>query len=75
MDISVPANHTVKLKESGKRDKYLNIVREMKTLRNMKVTFIPMIIDALGTDTKGIIKRVEKLKKGDEWRPSNLLHY
>ena len=30
MDIVVPADHTVKLKENEKKDKYLNLARELK---------------------------------------------
>ena len=36
----------------------------------MKVTFIPIVIGALGTNTKELIKGLE-----DEWRPSKLLHH
>ena len=46
-----PANHRVKLKESGKRNKYLDLARELKKLRNMKVTVIPIVIGALGIVT------------------------
>ena len=30
MDFTIPANHRVKLKESEKKNKYLNLVRELK---------------------------------------------
>ena len=30
VDIAVPANHRVKLKESEKRDKYVDLARELK---------------------------------------------
>ena len=61
MDFVVPANHWVKLKESEKRDKYLILVRELKKLWNMKVTFIPIVIGALGTVTEGLLKGLEDL--------------
>ena len=49
----VPADHRVKVKESEKRDKYLDLIREQKTnLWNMKVTVIPIVIGALGTIPK-----------------------
>ena len=51
MDFAVPADHRVKLKESEKRNKYLDLARELKKLRNMKVTLIPIVTDALGTVT------------------------
>ena len=53
---------TVKLKESSKRAKYLDLVRELKKLRDMKVTAIPIIIGALGTVIKGLIKGQEDLE-------------
>ena len=46
----------VKLKESEKRDKYLDLVRELKKLWNMKMTVILIVIGALGTITKGFIQ-------------------
>ena len=53
MDFAVPADHRVKLKENEK-DKYLDLGRELKKkLCNMKVTFIPIVIDALRTVTEG----------------------
>ena len=52
MYFAVPADHIVKLKESEKRDKYLDLARELKKLRNMKVAVIPVVIDALGTEKK-----------------------
>ena len=42
------------LKESEKKDKYLDLVRELKKLWNMKVTIVPIVIGALGTVTKGL---------------------
>ena len=56
MDFVVPADHRVKLKESEKKDKYLNIAKELKRLSNMKVTIIPIVIGAHSTVTKGLIK-------------------
>ena len=75
VDFAVPADHRVKLKESEKMEKYLDLIWEMKKLWNMKVTIIPIVIGAFGTVTKGLIKRLEDLKKQKEWRPSKLLHY
>ena len=54
VDFAVPADHGIKLKESEKRDKYLDLARELKKLRNMKVTIIPIVIGAFGTVTKGL---------------------
>ena len=62
MDFVVPADHRVKLKESEKKDKYFDFARELKKLWNMKVTFIPIVIDALGTVTEGLLKGLEDLE-------------
>ena len=55
-NFAVPADHRIKLKESEKKDQYLDLARELKKLWNMKVTIIPIVIGAHGTDTKGLIK-------------------
>ena len=49
MDFAGPADNRVKLKECEKRDKYLDITKELKKLWNMKVTIIPIVIGALGS--------------------------
>ena len=56
VDFAVPVDHWVKLKENEKRDKYLDLAREPKTLWNMKVTVIPIVIGALGTVTKELVQ-------------------
>ena len=61
MDFAVSTDHKVKLKESEKKDKYLDLARELKKLWNMKVTFIPIIIGVLGTVTKGLLKGLKNL--------------
>ena len=53
VDFAVPADHRIKLKECEKRDKYLDLARELKKLWKMKMTIIPIVIGAFGTVTKG----------------------
>ena len=62
VDFAVPADHRIKLKESEKKDKYLDLARELKKLWNMKVTIVPIVIGALGTITKGLLKGLEDLE-------------
>ena len=57
-----PANRRIKLKECEKMDKYLDLTRKLKKLWNMKVTIVPIVIDALGTVTKGLLKGLEDLE-------------
>ena len=49
VNFAVPPHHRVKLKEYEKRDKYLDLARELKNLWNMKMTILPIVIGALGT--------------------------
>ena len=53
LNIGVPTDQRVKLKECEKRDKYMHRAREMKKKQwNMKVTIIPIVIGVLGTIPK-----------------------
>ena len=56
MGFNVQVDHRVELKECEKRDKYLDLVRKLKILWNMKVTIISIVIGALST----VIKRMEE---------------
>ena len=65
MDFTAPADHWIKLRESEKKDKYLNFAGELKKkLWYMKVTIIPIVIGAFGTVTKGQLKGMEDLEVG-----------
>ena len=57
-------DHGINLKESEKKDKYLDLNGEFKKLWNMKVTIVPIMIGAFGTITKGLLKGLEDLKVG-----------
>ena len=56
VDLADPADHRVKLKESEKKDKYLELARKLMKLFSTKVTFIPIVIGAFGTVTKELKK-------------------
>ena len=64
VDCAVPADHRINLKESAMKGKYLDLARELKRLWNMKVTIVPIVIGALGTITKGLLKCLEELEIG-----------
>ena len=64
VDFAVPADRRINLKEGEKKDKYLVLDRELKKLWNMKVTIVPIVIGALGTVTKGLLKGLEDLEVG-----------
>ena len=56
------ADNRIKLKECGKKDKYLDLAREVKKLSNMKVTIVSIVIGTFGTVTEGLLKRLEDLE-------------
>ena len=62
VDFAVPADHRIKLKECEKKDKYLDLARELKKLWNMKVTIIPIVIGSFRIVTKGFLKGLEDLE-------------
>ena len=55
---------TKHLKEYEKKDKYLDLARELKKLWNMKVTIVPIVIGAFGTRIKGLLKGMVDLDVG-----------
>ena len=61
MAFTVPVNHRVKIKENEKRDKYLDLARELKNLLNMKIIVISIVVGALGTTPKGLVKGLKDL--------------
>ena len=61
VDFAVLADYRVKLKESEKKDKYLDLAREVKKLRSIKVIVRSIVISVLSTVTKGLIKGLEDL--------------
>ena len=64
VNFAVPADLRTKLKECEKKNKYLDLARELKKLWNMRVTIVPIVIGAFGTITKGLSKDLEDLEVG-----------
>ena len=62
MDFSIPVHHRVKLKENEKKDKCLDLARELKKLWNMKVTVIPIVVGAFGAILNNLKKRLDELE-------------
>ena len=65
-DFAGPADYRIKLKECEKKDKYLDLARELKKLWNMKMTIVLNVIGAFVTVTKGLLKGLKDLEGG--WR-------
>ena len=64
IDFADLADHRIKLKEYEKKNKYLDLARELKKPWNMKVMIVPIVIGALGTLTKVLLKGLEDLEAG-----------
>ena len=62
MDFAVSADHKIKLKENEKKYKDVDLARELKTLLNMKVNIISIVISAFGTLTKRLLNGLENLE-------------
>ena len=73
VDFAVLADQRIKLKESEKEDKYLDLARELKKMWNIQVTIIPIVIGAFGKITKGLLKRMEDLKVGGHHRNDSII--
>ena len=63
VDFAVLADHN-KIERKW-NDKYLELTRELKKVSNMNVTFILIVIGALGTVTKWLFKGVDDLEVGE----------
>ena len=64
---AILVDHRVKIKESEKSEKYLDLARELKKLWHMEVTMIPIVIGAPRTIPKGLIRGLEDLEiRGEE---------
>ena len=50
------------MKESEKRDKYLDLARELRKLWNIKATVMPIVIGALGTVTNGLSNGLQDME-------------
>ena len=61
IDVAVPWDSRVLLKEQEKRDKYQDLRVEVRRLWNMPVEIVPIIIGALGTIPKSLKRNLEEV--------------
>ena len=64
VDVAVPADPRIKLKENENKEKYLDFARGLKKLWNIKVTIIPIVIGVFGTVTSRLLKGLGDLEVG-----------
>ena len=62
MDFAIPTDRRKENKKREKTDKYLDLTRELKKMWNMRVTAIPMVIDAFGMVPKSLEESLEELE-------------
>ena len=75
MDFAVPADHRVKIRESKRRDKFLDLIRELRNLWNMSLKVILIVIDAFGTVSKGKKRGLEELEIGGQFETIQITTY
>ena len=62
VDFAVPTNYRVKLNESEKMDKYVDLASELKQLLNMKMPVRRIVLRAFGRVTKSLVLGLEDLE-------------
>ena len=62
MDFAILADHRVKIKESEKINKFLDLARKLEKQWNMRVTVMPIRIGSLRIVHKILKKRLEELE-------------
>ena len=61
-NIVVSAVHRIKVIECEKRNKYIDLARELKKLWDIKVTIVPIVFGALGPVNKVLVQMPEDLE-------------
>ena len=72
MYLAVPADHRVKIKENEMRDKFLDLVRKLKTQWNMKVTVVPIVVGRQGASRDHPDKSIIKICQNTEKSPGDM---
>ena len=74
VDFAVSVDHRINLKECEKKDKYLDLARELKKPWNMKVTIVPIVIGALnGLEDLEVSGRIETIQMTALLRTARIL--
>ena len=61
IDVAVPGDARVELKEKEKIDKYQDLAKEFKKLWKVKIRVVPNVIGAIGTIPKGLVGHLESI--------------
>ena len=59
----VPLHHKWKIKENEKSDRFFDLARKPKKLWKMRVSVVPIMIDALGMHSKRLVRGTVSVRK------------
>ena len=65
IDMTVPSDRNIALKEIEKKSKYKDLELEIQRMWHMKTIVIPVVVGALGTVKKGMVKNIKKVSERD----------
>ena len=68
LEFAISADHIINMNESEELDKYLDFLRELKKLWNMKITGITFVVGALKTVSKDLEKKLDELENRGKLR-------
>ncbi|CAH3129029.1 unnamed protein product [Porites lobata] len=75
IDMTVPSDGNIALKETEKKCKYKDLELEIQRMWHMKTVVIPVVVGALGTVEKGMVeKNQESIRESYYDRDSKDLH-
>ena len=69
MNIAIPADHRVNIKENKDIEKFLDLPKDLKMLWNMNVNVILIVVGVLGTVHKILLKKIKGT--GNQWENRN----
>ena len=61
IDFAIPYDTRLDNKEVEKIEKYLDLAGKLKKVWNMKVTVVPLVVEALGTPAKALEKKLKNI--------------
>ena len=64
IDITVPSDRNIALKEIEKKGKYKDLELEIQRMWQMKTVVIPVVVGALGTVKEGMVEKIKKVSEG-----------
>ena len=63
IDMTVPSDKNIALKEIEKKSKYRDLELEIQRIWHMKTIVIPAVVAALGTVKKAMIENIKKVSE------------